>query len=180
MDTDDTSDANLEGQAPDADRESAPPTGRPSIIGGLARQWWRILLTWLVVTTPLVYAIYLVVEPMYEATSLLRAELNLLEGCDQLHASILNQEMGYLKRLQESVKLKLAQLEFEIGQEAYRISVHDKAAVPKVPVNNSRLKLMAITPVGILFIVIGLFLLQEIVSSRASASGTTTEPSPRE
>ena len=63
----------------------------------------------------------------------------------------------------------------------YRISVaRRKAAVPKVPVNNDRLKYMAVTPLGVLFIVLGLFLAQEIVSSRASASEATTEPSPRE
>ena len=65
--------------------------------------------------------------------------------CPGVHAE---QDLAYLKRLQESVKLKLAQLEFEIGQEAYRISVQDKAAVPKVPANNNRLKYMAVTPVG--------------------------------
>jgi uncharacterized protein involved in exopolysaccharide biosynthesis len=417
MDIDDTSDSNLEGQNPDADPESASPSGRPSIIGGLARQWWRILLAWLVITTPLVYAIYLMVEPIYEATSLLRAEptqpdlygptlygtrvdvkpylltqvqlitsdgvldaalakpgisnlpmirgskdpkadlhelmnvaivgdqtylirvglpsrdpaeaaqivnavvdsyidqhanyhkntnralklnmetelsklekkildvegrlmelvdkgkvtvyrrvvpfpgkeeseslqpslsvvteeqyrkvadrlleadldlidararldtaklpgaaasaerLRVLEtaveeakrkrlghsqylaklevslgndNSEQLRVSILKQELAYHKRLQESVKLKLAQLEFEIGQEAYRISVHDKAAVPKVPVNNNRLKYMAITPVGILLLVLGLFLLQEVVSSRESARGATSGGSPRD
>ncbi len=99
---------------------------------------------------------------------------------DQLRASILNQELAYYKRLQESVKLKLAQLEFEIGQEAYRIAVQDKAYVPKVPVNNNRLKYMAVTPVGVLFIVFGLFLLQEIVSSRASAREETSGRSPRD
>ena len=86
MDIDDTSDSNVQGQpAEDVILASGPSlptpaptrrpgTGRRSIIRGLARQWWRILLVWLVVTTPLVYLIYLMVEPTYEATSLLRAE----------------------------------------------------------------------------------------------------------
>jgi uncharacterized protein involved in exopolysaccharide biosynthesis len=102
------------------------------------------------------------------------------DNSEQLRASILKQELAYHKRLQESVKLKLAQLEFEIGQEAYRISVHDKAAVPKVPVNNNRVKYMAITPVGILLLVLGLFLLQEVVSSRDSDTDASSDRSPRE
>jgi polysaccharide biosynthesis transport protein len=85
---------------------------------------------------------------------------------EQLRASILNQEMAYLKRLQESVKVRLAQLEFEIGQEAYRISVHDKAGVPKVPSNNKRMKYMAVAPVGVLFALLGLFLLVEVKAER--------------
>jgi capsular polysaccharide biosynthesis protein len=104
---------------------------------------------------------------------------NTNEHSEQLRASILNQELAYHKRLQESVKLKLAQLDFEIGQEAYRISVQDKAYVPKVPVNNNRLKYMAVTPLGVLFVVFGLFLLQEIVSSRRSDREATAERSPR-
>ena len=42
----------------------------------LARNWWRILLIWLVVSSPLVYLIYRLVEPTYQAESLLRIESN--------------------------------------------------------------------------------------------------------
>ena len=62
--------------------------------------------------------------------------------------------------------MKLAQLDFEIGQETYRISVQDKAAPPKAPSNNKRIKYMAVAPVGILFVMLGLFLLVEIKAER--------------
>ena len=55
------------------------------------------------------------------------------KNSDQLQATILAQDLTYLKRLQESVKLKLAQLDFEIGQETYRITVQDKAAPCRRP-----------------------------------------------
>jgi succinoglycan biosynthesis transport protein ExoP len=87
------------------------------------------------------------------------------ENSDQLKASMLQQELGYLRRLQESVKLKIAQLEFEIGQEAYRIT-WEKARVPVVPSNNKRMKYMAVAPVGVLFVMLGLFLLVEIKAER--------------
>ena len=91
---------------------------------------------------------------------------NTSQNSEQLRASILNQELSYHKRLQESVKLKLAQLEFEIGQEAYRISVKDRASVPTSPSNNKRIKYMAVAPVGVLFALLGLFLLVEIKAER--------------
>ncbi|WP_210420661.1 exopolysaccharide transport family protein [Aquisphaera giovannonii] len=43
---------------------------------GLARNWWRILLVWLVVSAPLVYVIYTLVEPTYQASSLVLVESN--------------------------------------------------------------------------------------------------------
>ena len=55
---------------------------------------------------------------------------------EPLEARLLTQDLQYLKRLQETIKSKLAQLDFEIGQQAYRVTVQDKAAVPKVPANN--------------------------------------------
>ncbi len=88
------------------------------------------------------------------------------QNSDQYLASRLMADLAYWKRLQESVKLRLAQLDFEIGQEAYRISVNDPAAVPVIASNNKRLKLMAAAPVGVLAVVLGLFLLMEIRAER--------------
>ncbi len=91
---------------------------------------------------------------------------NTNRNSDEFRATILTQDLTYLKRMQEQVKLRLAQLEFEIGQEAYRITVVDKAEVPQSPSNNKRIKLMAVAPVGVLALVLGLFLLMEIKSER--------------
>jgi capsular exopolysaccharide synthesis family protein len=44
------------------------------LLRGLARNWWRILLLWGVVTGPLVYLIYTVFEPTYEAYAVIQAE----------------------------------------------------------------------------------------------------------
>ncbi|MHB1558612.1 MAG: exopolysaccharide transport family protein [Isosphaeraceae bacterium] len=85
---------------------------------------------------------------------------------DEFRATILAQDLTYWKRLQEQVKLKQAQLDFEIGQEAYRITVVDKAKPPQTPSNNKRIKLMAVAPVGVLALMLGLFLLMEIKSER--------------
>lgn len=85
---------------------------------------------------------------------------------DEFRATILAQDLAYWKRLQEQVKLKQAQLDFEIGQEAYQVTVVDKAEIPQSPSNNKRIKLMAVAPVGVLALMLGLFLLMEIKSER--------------
>ncbi len=55
--------------------QASPMQVTPRIlIRGLSRHWWRIMLGWLVVSTPLAYAIYALVEPTFEAQSMLRAE----------------------------------------------------------------------------------------------------------
>jgi polysaccharide biosynthesis transport protein len=90
MDTLDRPDANLPArlqpgssrlpaQIPMASREltaAAPPSPINSrlLLRGLVRNWWRILLLWLVVSIPGVYLIYLLIEPTYDASSTLRIE----------------------------------------------------------------------------------------------------------
>ena len=92
MDTTDRPNANLPARLPTlparqpaqlsvAPRElepAAPPRAINSrqLLRGLVRNWWRILLLWLVVSSPLVYLIYWLVEPTYQAYSLLRIESN--------------------------------------------------------------------------------------------------------
>ncbi|APW64244.1 exopolysaccharide transport family protein [Paludisphaera borealis] len=44
------------------------------VLRGLARNWWRILLLWAVVSAPLDYLIYSQIQPTYEAVSTIRAE----------------------------------------------------------------------------------------------------------
>ena len=59
--------------------EAAPPSSpinSKQLLRGLVRNWWRILLLWLVVSAPLIYLIYRFVEPTYQAYSLLRIESN--------------------------------------------------------------------------------------------------------
>jgi uncharacterized protein involved in exopolysaccharide biosynthesis len=86
------------------------------------------------------------------------------QSTEQLRVSTLNQDLTYLRRLHEAVKQRLGQLEFEIGQEAYRIDVQDKASTPRVPSDNTRWKYVFAAPVGILFLIFGLFLVRELTS----------------
>src|SRR4051812_41407240 len=51
-----------------------PQIGSRLIVSGLVRHWWRILLLWLAVSTPLAYLIFTLVKPSYEAFSLLLIE----------------------------------------------------------------------------------------------------------
>src|SRR5690348_2870214 len=44
------------------------------LLRGLGRHWWKIMLFWSVLSIPLIFLIWALVEPTYEASSLLRAE----------------------------------------------------------------------------------------------------------
>jgi uncharacterized protein involved in exopolysaccharide biosynthesis len=89
---------------------------------------------------------------------------------DSVRASLLEQDLAYLRRLRETVTSKLNQLDFEIGQVAYKVTVQDKAPVPTTPKDNRRLRLIGAAPVVILFLVIGLFLVREVRASRRDAA----------
>jgi hypothetical protein len=43
-----------------------------TLLRGLTRHWWQILLIWLVVSLPVMYLIHQFVEPTFEAFSILR------------------------------------------------------------------------------------------------------------
>ena len=59
-------------------------------------------------------------------------------------------------------------LRSQSNQEPFRIVLVDVAATPRIPSNNKRLKLMAATPVGVLFMIFGLFLLLEVKAERVA------------
>ena len=70
--------------------------------------------------------------------------------------------------MQDIIRQKLEQLRFENKQEVFRVTKHDEAQVPKVPSNNKRLKYMAVAPVGIMFLMLGFFLIMEIKAERVA------------
>ena len=89
MDTIDRSDSNVPARFPsDSSRAPVPIYATPHdlanastpqinpqvILRGLSRHWWRILLLTLVVSAPTAYLVYSLVEPTYEAFSLLQVE----------------------------------------------------------------------------------------------------------
>lgn len=90
------------------------------------------------------------------------------QNSDNLQAQMLNLDLLNLKKLHETIKLKLAQIDFEIGQEAYRVSVQDRAPVPTAPSNNKRLKFMGAAMGAVLFLTLGVFLLLEIKAERVA------------
>ena len=70
---------------------SASSINSRQLLRGLVRNWWRILVLWLVVSSPLVYLIYRLVEPTYQAFSMLRIESNQPE---LFGPSLLNRDAG--------------------------------------------------------------------------------------
>jgi polysaccharide biosynthesis transport protein len=87
---------------------------------------------------------------------------------DTFDAGYLNYQLTSLLRREESVKNHLAQLMFEDSREHYRVIEMDHAAAPKNPSNDKRLKYMAAAPVGVMFMMLGLFLILEIKAERVA------------
>jgi polysaccharide biosynthesis transport protein len=87
---------------------------------------------------------------------------------DTFEASYLNHQVGSLLSWEEQVKKNLEQLKWEASQDKYRVTLLDSAKAPRTPSNNKRLKYMAAAPVGIMFMMLGLFLLLEIKSERVA------------
>jgi polysaccharide biosynthesis transport protein len=92
---------------------------------------------------------------------------NKAANTDTLLSTLLSHTLTSLQGRLDRVTGHLAQLAFETNQEPFRISVHP-AAIPVIPSNNKRLKLMAAAPVGVLFMVFGLFLLLEVKAERVA------------
>ena len=90
-------------------------------------------------------------------------------GPEQLEVSLLSQDLQHLKKHHEVLKSKLAQLDFEIGSERYRISVQDKAFVPRVPSSDRRFLFSMIASTGAYFLILTSFLVGEIGVRRRAA-----------
>jgi len=85
---------------------------------------------------------------------------------DTFDATFLNYEVQRLLNRQDQVTANLSQLDFESKQDFFRVQLVDPASHPKTATNSKWVKYMAAAPVGILFMVIGLFLLLEIKAER--------------
>jgi len=93
---------------------------------------------------------------------------NKAANTDSFESAMLTHRLSSLQNKQDIVTNHLLQLAFESNQESFRIVLVDPAAVPRTPSNNKRLKLMAAAPVGILFMIFGLFLLLEVKAERVA------------
>jgi uncharacterized protein involved in exopolysaccharide biosynthesis len=88
---------------------------------------------------------------------------------DTLSYKLAEQDLGRLQSLQASLKERLKQLDFEIGQDKFRVTLVDRAREPRTPSNTTlRLALMAVAPIGVFFLIVGGFLLVEITAGRAA------------
>jgi polysaccharide biosynthesis transport protein len=85
---------------------------------------------------------------------------------ETFNATMASQELASLQRMQEIITQKLEELQFESKRDVYRVTMHDMAQVPTVPANNKRMKFIAVAPVGVMFLVLGLFLMIEIQAQR--------------
>jgi polysaccharide biosynthesis transport protein len=90
---------------------------------------------------------------------------------ETFEGAFLSHQVQSLQGWEETVKRNLEQLKFEASQDKYRVVLVDSAAASKTPTNNKRLKYMAAAPVAVLFLLLGLFLAQEIKAGRRAATG---------
>jgi uncharacterized protein involved in exopolysaccharide biosynthesis len=90
-----------------------------------------------------------------------------ISSTDTFNATMVSRELESLQRMEEIIAQKLEELSFESKQDVYRITMHDRAQVPKVPATKKRLIYMPAAAAGILFLIVGLFLIQELKPGRA-------------
>jgi succinoglycan biosynthesis transport protein ExoP len=106
-------------------------------------------------------------EKQVELFKKLQIDRNLTND-DTFEAAYLSYQLSSLQNGEEQVKKNLVQLNFEANQDKYRVTLHDPAAASMTPSNNKRLKYMAAAPVGVMFMMLGLFLLLEISAERVA------------
>ncbi len=87
---------------------------------------------------------------------------------DSFKFAYTQQQLTSLLNREEQVIRTHSQVVFQSQQEQFRVSWVGRAEVPKVASNNKRLKYMAAAPVGVLFMLLGLFLLLEIKAERVA------------
>ena len=101
---------------------------------------------------------------LFKAMEVDQKEIN----SDTFEATYLNYQLNSLLGREDQVKKHLEQLVFELEKVHYRVTVLDPASAPKSPSNDKRLKYVAAAPVGVMFMMLGLFLLLEIKAERVA------------
>ncbi len=86
---------------------------------------------------------------------------------DTFQFTLLNYELQSLLDKREKVTVTLAQLDFESEQDNFRVVQVHQASEPKIADNDNLLKAMSAAPIGIFFLVAGLFLVREIIAGPA-------------
>ena len=85
---------------------------------------------------------------------------------DTFEASFVDRQLATLLRSDDQLNTNIQELNFKASQEDFRVSQVDTAVARKIPTNNKRLKYIAVAPVVLLFIVLGLFFMLEIKGER--------------
>ena len=93
--------------------------------------------------------------------------VNRTEATDAVKAALLKTKLESTNVMKERIRTLLNQIRFEQKSEA-RISMVNSARPNGIPVSNNRTKLLAGTPVAVLFLVMGLFVLLEVKIGRVS------------
>jgi polysaccharide biosynthesis transport protein len=101
---------------------------------------------------------------MYEQMTVERRQNN----DESFRFAYAQRELDNLLNRENQVNRNLHQVEFQSRQEQYRVLRIDKAEIPKVPSHNKRFKYMAVAPLGVLVVMLGLFLLLEIKAGRVA------------
>jgi polysaccharide biosynthesis transport protein len=87
---------------------------------------------------------------------------------DSFEATFVNHQLDILLKREEQVGTNLQQLEFEANQQNVRVSLLDPAVPPKGSTDNKRFKYMAVAPIALLFMILGLFCLLEVMAERVA------------
>jgi hypothetical protein len=99
----------------------------------------------------------------YQAKYLARLKVDgTVVADDSFEATLINRQLVALLNSDDQLKTNLEELEFQAGQEEYRVVQVDEAKVPNVPKTNLRLRYMLATPIVVLLMLFGLCLLTPI------------------
>jgi capsular exopolysaccharide synthesis family protein len=92
---------------------------------------------------------------------------NKRQGSDAARMALAREDLAGLREMKVSVEKRIEQLEFDSRGEA-RILPINQARASGTPIKDSRTRLWAMTPVGVVALVLGLFLFLEIRSGRVT------------
>ena len=93
--------------------------------------------------------------------------INQKEGSIAARMALAREDLNSLREMRTKVDVRIEQLEFNSRGEA-RIQQIEPARESGIPIKDARRKLWAITPVGVLALVLGLFLIVELGSGRSA------------
>jgi hypothetical protein len=95
---------------------------------------------------------------------------------DAFETTYLNHELEILLKSDDHLKANLEELDFKASQEDVRVALVDDAKVPKVATNNDLGKYMAVAPIVVFLMLLGLCLLTPIKDERLGEASAKPMP----